>query len=359
MPDPLTLALAPAIPRWRATAQAHGAPQHPVWVLTSGEAGMRAQALGLAERLELPYLEFAADLAAPWRWLPAPWCAEAWRFADPPLCAEEESALVTALWQRWQQRARTPVSVALPAAADALELPPLQPLLQANALAVAPLAPALLIACGRRVQAVALWLREQLPSRPPILYVQDPRLAPSHFDWVIAPQHDPVRGANVVLTPTALHRITAARLAAARAHWLPRWKHLPRPWWGLIVGGPSRSVRWSEATAHTAIAAFLDRAAAAGATVLATTSRRTPAATRAWLKAHLPDAYCGEGENPYLGILACTEHRAVTSDSVSMLSETLAAPGTSERLEVGRYRARLQRFHAAFDAALRLQRGTS
>ena len=40
------------------------------WVLTTGEAGMRSQALGLAEAVGLPIEEKRIVVRAPWSWLP-------------------------------------------------------------------------------------------------------------------------------------------------------------------------------------------------------------------------------------------------------------------------------------------------
>ena len=40
------------------------------WVLTTGEAGMRSQALGLAEAVGLPVQEKCIVVRRPWTWLP-------------------------------------------------------------------------------------------------------------------------------------------------------------------------------------------------------------------------------------------------------------------------------------------------
>ena len=40
------------------------------WIMTTGEAGMRSQVIGLAERIGYPFSEKTVVLKAPWRWLP-------------------------------------------------------------------------------------------------------------------------------------------------------------------------------------------------------------------------------------------------------------------------------------------------
>ncbi|MCX7946555.1 MAG: mitochondrial fission ELM1 family protein [Hydrogenophilus sp.] len=356
--------LTPAAPHWhryRATADPallrhllpYGRCSPPLWVLTSGEAGMRAQALGLAETLRLPYLEWTLSLAQPWRAAPPALTLSLWSLLPSP------SSPLRFLAARLSQ----PPAFALPASPDDPALPPLTPApsfaLPAHLPPPLTAPPTLLIACGRRVIAPALFLQRHLPSAPPLLYLQDPRTLSHRFTLIIAPAHDPIVGPNVIKTPLALHRVTPSRLAAAARTWAPRWAHYPKPWWGLILGGPSRSLRWDETLARAAITHYLEQARAASATLFAATSRRTPPATAAWLThaiaRHLPTnppPYLGQGENPYLAILALTERRAITSDSVSMLSETVAAPGESLRLLVGRPRPRLNRFHRLWDGHL-------
>lgn len=323
----------------------------PLWVITSGEAGMRAQALGLAEALDTPYTEWVLPLAPHWRRWPARALLRTWLLRHA-LSRRRNTAPFATGWQALCRYLDGPPQRAENALPHALDLPALHPWPQTHT----PEPPRLIIACGRRVIAPALWLKRTAPTRPKVIYVQDPRTLSAHFDLIVAPAHDPIRGANVLSTPFALHRITPERLAHAAAIWQPRWAHYPKPWWGLIVGGPSRSVQWDETLARTAIRTWIEQARAAGATLFATTARRTPPTTRAWLIQTVaeicpesPSPFTGEGENPYLAILALTTERAVTSDSVSMLSETLAAPGASVRLQVGAYRPRLQHFHRIWD----------
>ena len=42
------------------------------WAMTTGEAGMRSQALGLAEAVAGTVVEKVVELRAPWSWLPDP-----------------------------------------------------------------------------------------------------------------------------------------------------------------------------------------------------------------------------------------------------------------------------------------------
>ena len=62
-----------------------------------------------------------------------------------------------------------------------------------------------------------------------VVHVQHPRMNTDRFDLVVVNRHDRVTGHNIIVTRTALHRVTPDVLAEAAAHWAPRFAHLPRP----------------------------------------------------------------------------------------------------------------------------------
>ena len=72
--------------------------------------------------------------------------------------------------------------------------------------------PELVIGCGGMAAAVGAALRR---GGAPVVQVQHPRMDPRRFDLIVVNRHDELTGPNVVVTRTALHRVTPARLAAA------------------------------------------------------------------------------------------------------------------------------------------------
>ena len=187
--------------------------------------------------------------------------------------------------------------------------------------------PSLLIAGGRSAVGLALGLRRAAGCFT--VFVQDPRVAPRRFDLVVAPRHDRVRGANVVETRTALHRVTPARLAEAGRRFAPALEALPRPLVAVLVGGASRRHRFEPADGAALGRALAAMAREAGAGLAITASRRTaPASMEALVEAlgaTPAQLWRGEGENPYFGYLALADAIVVTGDSVSMTSEACAS----------------------------------
>lgn len=271
-----------------------GSPSVSTWVLTEGYAGLRAQALGLAEAAGLaPELR---DLrpAAPWKWVSA-------RFWPNPLTAVK----------------------------DAIAAPSSSPW------------PSLAIGCGGMAGVVLAALRRRSMR---VVQVQNPRIDIRRFDLIVANRHDELTGPNVFVVRTALHRVTPERLAAEAEVWRPRLAHLRRPLVAVLLGGSNGRYRLDRD-----VAARLGRDLATmvrrdNVGIAVTPSRRTdPAATAVIREALEPLGgwvWDFTGDNPYFGLLALADLIVVTQDSVSMISEAAATtapvmfaplPGSSRR----------------------------
>ncbi len=107
----------------------------------------------------------------------------------------------------------------------------------------------------------------------------------------------------------------------------PRVGALPYPRIALFIGGDSRHFRFTNVD-EGKLAAAVQAIYAAGASVMATTSRRTPAPLAARLAAAIAGGpgflWDGAGPNPYPSMLACADAILVTADSVNMASEAAA-----------------------------------
>jgi uncharacterized protein len=262
------------------------------WILTEPYAGLQAQALGLAE---------AAGLAPNIRMLKARW---PWNFISAPR------------WP-WPLRAVEPQAISGPR-------------------------PDLVLSCGGMAGAVGAALRG---PQQQVVHVQHPRMALDKFDLIVVNRHDEVTGPNVIVTRTALHRATPARLAQAAELWRPVFADLPRPLVAVLVGGTNGRFRLDAGVAEglaTSLAGMMERDHTG---LMLTPSRRTdPAATAVFrdrLEPRGAFVWDGTGVNPYFGMLALADMIVVTIDSVSMVSEAAATqapvmlatlPGRSRRI---------------------------
>jgi mitochondrial fission protein ELM1 len=263
------------------------------WILCEGLAGLQAQALGLAEAAGLTAELRVLKPAAPWKWIAA------------------------RLWP-------SPLSIV----ADQVRAP----------------LPELAIGCGGMAAAVLAALRGK--SRP-VVQVQNPRMDIRRFDLIVANRHDELTGPNVIVTRTALHRVTPERLAAEAVRWRDRLAALPRPFVAVLLGGSNGRYRLDAgagAKLATDLAGMMRRDKVG---LMVTPSRRTdPAVTALIARAVTPlggEVWDFAGENPYFGMLALADAIVVTQDSVSMISEAAATkapvliatlPGRSRRQEL-------------------------
>lgn len=193
--------------------------------------------------------------------------------------------------------------------------------------------PELVISAGRRSAAVALWMKAHTGCR--IVHCMSPGVAGllrrSEFDLLVLPEHDRAPpGPNVFTVLGAPHRMSPTALVAARETWDERLAHLPHPRVALLVGGPPKSTDMPPVLAHQLGQRLARIVAAAGGSIMATTSRRTGREATEALAAGLGPCLHGlyrwgePGENPYRGFLASADVIVITADSVSMISEACA-----------------------------------
>lgn len=251
-----------------------------IWALSDGAAGNRRQALALAQALadDSPVREWIVQARAPWRWL-----------APRRLPGSE-----TAFGDAFAQALRQP--------------------------------PTLAVGCGRQAALATRVLRAR-GSR--VVQILDPRIAPAHWDALVVPRHDRLRGANVITTLGSLNTIDDRWLADAAAA-CPELAADAPPRTLLLLGGPIAGVAL-DAGWWTQLADTLDAwRAADGGTLWVSGSRRTPA----WLASAVRARYasCGarlwfdasDGENPYAGFLACADRIIVSPDSINLITEACA-----------------------------------
>jgi mitochondrial fission protein ELM1 len=194
---------------------------------------------------------------------------------------------------------------------------------------LAPPFPDIAIAAGRRTVAYLRHLKNVSGNRTFTIFVKDPYTGCSAADLIWVPQHDKLRGANVLVTPTPAHRMSAAVLSAARRDPDQRLAAISAPRLTMILGGVSQHHRYSQAN-EADLAAIASQGAAAGFSVMVTGSRRTPPTLLAKVAAALGSSpgrhfiWDGGGGDPYAAMLALADVILVTGDSVNMMAEAAA-----------------------------------
>jgi mitochondrial fission protein ELM1 len=252
-----------------------------IWAMTTGEAGMRAQAMGLAEAVGGTIVEKIIHLRAPWTLFPGHLCP------FPMMGLAPDSDPIEPPW------------------------------------------PDLLITCGRRSTAVSIAIRKATAGKTRTVHIQNPKCPPRYFDLVIAMRHDDFIGDNVFIVDTALNPVRPERIEDGRARWESAFAALPRPLVGVLLGGRTRTQRFADDDAERLVKSMLALHDDRGAGVVVSPSRRTEPSAQQIIREGLGDnewarIWDGAGDNPYFGMLALCDAFVVTNDSVSMMSEAMA-----------------------------------
>jgi len=281
-----------------------------IWVVSDGRAGIEAQALGLAEAV-----------------------------------AALTPATITVKrigWPRWMARVPSQLIVS-----------PLKLLTSASD-AIAPPWPDLWIGNGRAAIPLSIGVRRWSGAKTFVVQLQDP-LRPSRlFDLVIPPNHDRLKGDNVLGLVGTPHRVTPSRLASETARFADRLEGLPGPKVAVLIGGKSRAFDLSTRRAARLADEIGAAVEKAGGSLLLTFSRRTPEPAKAVMRDRLNALpgliWDGEGENPYFAFLGAADVILVTEDSANMPTEAAATGKPVYLLRMDGAQARKRRFHAELAA---------
>ena len=267
---------------------------------------MASQSLGLAEATGFPFVEKTLSVHLPWAWLPPQlWLA-------PLRAVGDGSGMLRPPW------------------------------------------PDLVVACGRNAAMPALAIRRASGGATIAAQIQDPRVGRDEFDVMFVPEHDRLRGLNVITTKGALNRVTAERLALERQRF-PALEALPRPVLGVLIGGSNRTYSLTLSRLTEIADAIAAAVRESGGSVVLTPSRRTGDAGVALLRDRLKDLPAAvwdmTGDNPYYAYLALADAFLVTADSVSMVSEAAATGKPVHIIELAGGDAKFARFHQTLRAA--------
>lgn len=179
--------------------------------------------------------------------------------------------------------------------------------------------PDLVIAAGRKAIPVTLQFKKAFK-----VFIQNPKISPSYFDLVAAPEHDKLdKGENVISTTAAPNRVTSHLLKQASAKF--DFSALPEKKVAVLIGGNSKTHTMPHNFAEilrNQLSPFMQSNEYG---FMVTSSRRTPIAITENLQALFDNDHSvywnGKGDNPYHAYLANADYILVTEDSTSMLSD--------------------------------------
>jgi mitochondrial fission protein ELM1 len=180
-----------------------------------------------------------------------------------------------------------------------------------------------LISCGKNSIISSLFLKRNNKNLFNI-HIQNPKVNFSNFDLIVAPEHDQIKGSNVLSTFGALHYITKQEIDNSGNFFSKYNLSEKDKIVSLILGGPNRYYDFNEIDLGNIFLSIKDNFLDKGFKLILVRSRRTPDniidfAKKFFLNSAVIIDFVSK--DFYLSALKLSKTIIVTCDSTSMISE--------------------------------------
>ena len=180
----------------------------------------------------------------------------------------------------------------------------------------------IVISCGRKSVIPSIYLKQKFKNKIVNIHIQDPKVSLDNFDFIVAPEHDGLKGKNVLTTKGAIHYLRNSELSENENYLksqINKEKLVT-----LIVGGPNKYYDYNDKTIDEIFLKIKDNFINKGYQLIFIPSLRTPQNV-----INKAGNYFGQNQiiitnvdkKAYLSSLKLADHIVVTCDSTSMISE--------------------------------------
>ena len=181
-----------------------------------------------------------------------------------------------------------------------------------------------IISCGRKSVIPSIHLKNTSNKKVFNIHIQDPKVDLTHFDFIVAPEHDLIKGQNIISTKGAIHYLTENEIRENKDYLNSFIKKDDRKIWALILGGPTKYYEYSTKNMKYIFLTLDKLLKKHDFQLVVIPSMRTPINTIHYAKEFFGDNHTiimDVDKKAYLSALAIAENIIVTCDSSSMISE--------------------------------------
>ena len=180
----------------------------------------------------------------------------------------------------------------------------------------------IVISCGRKSVIPSAALKKRFGNEIFNIHIQDPKVSLKHFDLIISPEHDNIKGDNVLTTKGSIHYLTKKEITD-NSKYLQLDKGKKKVV-AFIIGGPNKYYNYSEEQIHFIFNKIKNLFTPDKFKIVIIPSYRTP--ERIIKKAFNTFGFNHHvvktiDKKAYLSSLALADYIIVTCDSTSMISE--------------------------------------
>ena len=183
----------------------------------------------------------------------------------------------------------------------------------------------LVISCGRKSVIPSVIIKKKNTNIFTI-HIQDPKVNYKNFDVIIAPEHDDLKGENVISSKGSIHYITQSEIEKAKNYLVNKFQNENIV--SLILGGPTKYYSFSNEELIQVFRKIKSNFISQGHKVLVIPSMRTPKRIiDLAMKEFVKEGFVVNtvDKQAYLSALALATNIVVTCDSTSMISEATAS----------------------------------
>ena len=178
------------------------------------------------------------------------------------------------------------------------------------------------ISCGRKSVIPSIYLKKKFKDKIINIHIQDPKVSLNNFDFIVAPEHDDLKGKNVLTTKGAIHYLRNSELNENENYL--KTKINKEKLVTLIVGGPNKYYDYNDKTIDEIFLKIKDNFINKGYQLIFIPSMRTPQNVINKAKNYFSEnqiIITNVDKKAYLSSLKLANHIVVTCDSTSMISE--------------------------------------
>ena len=182
----------------------------------------------------------------------------------------------------------------------------------------------IIISCGRKSVIPSIHLKSSSNKKVFNIHIQDPKVDLKHFDFIVAPEHDAIRGQNIINTKGAIHYLTENEISENKDYLNSFIKKDERKIFTLIMGGPTKYYDYSTKNIKNIFELLNELIKKFNFQLVVIPSMRTPVNTIHYAKEYYGNNHTvimNVDKKAYLSALALSEKIIVTCDSSSMISE--------------------------------------
>ncbi len=182
----------------------------------------------------------------------------------------------------------------------------------------------IIISCGRKSVIPSIHLKNSFKKKVISIHIQDPKVNFNNFDFIVAPEHDSIKGLNVINTKGAIHYLTNDEIIKNKDYLNLFIKKDQRKICTLILGGPTKHYDYSLKNIKNIFLLLNNFLKKNDFQLVVIPSMRTPKNSIVYAKEYFGENHTiidNIDKKAYLSALSISQSIVVTCDSSSMISE--------------------------------------